>query len=91
MDGAGEFRSAVMEAVCSSSQIEPIHATPYQQTLVGLVVRFNGTIKNMLVMYVKATHDDWDRSSCLPDLPRPLLSHLYLNKFNDVALAKRRI
>ena len=61
MDGAGEFRGAVMVHLCALSQMDPIHASPYRPALVGLVERFNGTIKNMLAMYIKSTQDDWDR------------------------------
>ena len=70
MDGASEFRGAVMVHLCALSQIDPIHASRVSPAVVRLVERVNGTIKNMLAMYVKATQHDWD-------LWLPILTYAY--------------
>ena len=59
-----------MVHLCALSQMDPIHASRVSPAVVRLVERVNGTIKNMLAMYVKATQHDWD-------LWLPILTYAY--------------
>ena len=59
-DGAKEFVSEVMRGVISQLQMHQNNPVPYKPNLMGLVERFNRTIKDMLAMYVNERQDDWD-------------------------------
>ena len=59
-DGAKEFTSGLLLGVVNQLQMHQNSPVPYRPNMMGLVERFNRTIKDMLAMYVNEDQTDWD-------------------------------
>ena len=60
-DNGPQFVSGVMREVARLMSIEQVHSSPYHPMANGLVERFNGTLKKMLVRMCAERPSDWDR------------------------------
>ena len=60
-DNGPQFVSGVTREVARLMSIEQVHSSPYHPMANGLVERFNGTPKKMLVRMCAEHPSDWDR------------------------------
>lgn len=60
-DKGTDFTARLMQLVHKQLGISTIKTTPYHPQTVGLVERFNQTLKRMLKKFVNDTGKDWDR------------------------------
>jgi hypothetical protein len=59
-DHGKNYKSALFAQLCKLCQIRTCNSTFYHPEGNGLVERMNKTIKQILTMYVNATHTNWD-------------------------------
>ena len=64
-DQGRDFESAVFKEVCSLLGLRKTRTTPYHPRSDGIVERFNGTMENMLRLWVSKSHTDWDQHLAL--------------------------
>ncbi|KAF0706160.1 hypothetical protein AaE_014249, partial [Aphanomyces astaci] len=60
MDGAAELTGQVLDELCRITSVENMHSVAYRPAMMGLVERFNRTIRDMVAIYVAPTLNDWD-------------------------------
>ena len=60
-DNGPQFVSDLMKEVARLMSIKMIHSSPYHPMANGLVEKFNGTLKNMLIRLCAERPRDWDR------------------------------
>ena len=60
-DNGPQFKSELYEQVCKFFHIVIIKSTPYHPMSNGLVERFNGSLKTMLMKVVEKDPKNWDR------------------------------
>jgi hypothetical protein len=60
MDGASELTGRVLDELCRITAVEKFHSVAYRPAMMGLVERFNRTIKDMVAIYVSTAQNDWD-------------------------------
>ncbi|XP_031756161.1 uncharacterized protein LOC116410219 [Xenopus tropicalis] len=60
-DHGTQFMSSLMQSLCKKVQVEHLVASPYHPQTNGLCERFNGTLKQMLRMFVDSQGRDWER------------------------------
>lgn len=59
-DRGAEFMSVLIREVCNVFAAKKIFTTAYHPQTNGLVEHLNGSLKQILSMYVDAAQDDWD-------------------------------
>ena len=60
-DNGPQFKSELYEQICRFFNIKVIKSTPYHPISNGLVERFNGSLKSMLMKVAEQDPKNWDR------------------------------